>query len=210
MLELQKSVDNFSSLLNPSGMLYIDKNEATEEGKYAITKKINTDKGPIDVDWEFENDTKNSVRIWKNRVKTESDSYSFTSQGYLLTAATLERLCENAGLIEFSETAVSGEGIYQPFVAKKPDDSVDTFSYYNKQNAIYRRIWNTNGQICWGQFGDDDTEKLTFEEAGENHIVSLAKSASLNSNSVLLDIGCGNGTTSVSYTHLTLPTNREV
>lgn len=194
ILDLQKAIDNFFAILKPGGLLYLDKNSQIQEGTYRVQKTASLNGEAIQIDWLFTNNTKKRIRTWQNKVKIGAESYDFTSYGYLLTEDLLERLCYNAGFIQFEKTQIEGENTYQSYIAKKPDSSSNTFAYYNEQNKIYRKIWNENGQICWGRY---EKENLSFSDAGIAHIEHLAKLAKIDENARVLDIGCGNGMTSI-------------
>ena len=71
----------------------------------------------------------------------------------------------------------------------------DTESYYDAEDSIYRSIWDEDGSVHWGVF--DETTGDDFLNAGTNLNNLMARKASINERSNVLDIGCGNGNTSI-------------
>ncbi len=71
----------------------------------------------------------------------------------------------------------------------------DTERYYDAEDSIYRSIWDEDGSVHWGVF--DETTGDDFIKAGTNLNNLMARKASINNQAKVLDIGCGNGNTSV-------------
>ena len=66
------------------------------------------------------------------------------------------------------------------------------------RNDLYKNYWFRSSV--------NETMKKALEDITDD----IEKRITLKENNIVLDIGCNDGTLSVSYTHLTLPTNREV
>ncbi len=71
----------------------------------------------------------------------------------------------------------------------------DTESYYDAEDEIYRSLWDENGSVHWGVFdhstGDD------FLKAGTNLNRMMVDKGDITEASLVLDVGCGNGTTAM-------------
>lgn len=65
----------------------------------------------------------------------------------------------------------------------------DTEDFYNEEGEIYRSFWDENGSLHWGLFKNNED----YITASENLTNLMAEKAKINSNSNLLDVGCGNG-----------------
>ena len=63
--------------------------------------------------------------------------------------------------------------------------------YYNHQYLIYQEFWDADGRICWGYYPPEKPE-ITFEEAGQKHVESMAAMVPFDANSKVLELGCGN------------------
>ena len=68
-------------------------------------------------------------------------------------------------------------------------------SFYDSEDAIYRSFWDTEGSLHWGFF--DESTGQDFLKACANLNEIMATKAGLDQSSKLLDLGCGNGTTSM-------------
>jgi len=65
----------------------------------------------------------------------------------------------------------------------------DTEEFYNDEDEIYRSFWDENGSLHWGLFKNNED----YITASENLTNLMAENAKINSNSNVLDVGCGNG-----------------
>ena len=70
----------------------------------------------------------------------------------------------------------------------------DTERYYNEHDGVYRSFWDKDGGLHWGLFSSDEQ---SFSEACENLSRIMVRQASINEHSRVLDLGCGNGVTSI-------------
>ncbi len=71
----------------------------------------------------------------------------------------------------------------------------DTESYYDAEDAVYRSFWDQEGSLHWGLF-DEGTGRDFLKASANLNRVMLEKSG-IQRGSKLLDLGCGNGTTSM-------------
>lgn len=71
----------------------------------------------------------------------------------------------------------------------------DTESYYDSQDTIYSSFWDPNGSVHWGYF--DGTTGNDFLRACDNLNQMMAERGQITDKSKVLDLGCGNGTTSL-------------
>ena len=71
----------------------------------------------------------------------------------------------------------------------------DTEAFYDAEDAVYRSFWDQEGSLHWGIF--DDSTGDDFLKACENLNRIMAQKASLDADSTVLDLGCGNGTCAV-------------
>ena len=69
---------------------------------------------------------------------------------------------------------------------------LETETYYDAQDVIYRSIWDEDGMVHWGFF--DDTEDTDFLAACEKLNRMMVEKGKINQESNVLDVGCGNGT----------------
>ncbi len=72
---------------------------------------------------------------------------------------------------------------------------LDTEKYYDSEDAIYRSFWSQDGSVHWGFF--DQSTGSDFYKACQNLNCIMAQKAGIESESKVLDLGCGNGTTSL-------------
>lgn len=71
----------------------------------------------------------------------------------------------------------------------------ETEKYYDEEDATYRAFWDSNGSLHWGYFdGSEDVDYL--DACARLNQVMLARSG-INEDSNVLDLGCGNGNTSI-------------
>lgn len=69
---------------------------------------------------------------------------------------------------------------------------LETETYYDAQDVIYRSIWDEDGMVHWGFFDDaGDTDFLT---ACDKLNRMMVEKGNVNQESNVLDVGCGNGT----------------
>ena len=66
----------------------------------------------------------------------------------------------------------------------------DTEIFYDEEDEIYRSFWDDKGSLHWGLFNKNNEDYLT---ASENLTKLMEEKADINSNSNVLDVGCGNG-----------------
>src|SRR3989338_938006 len=64
-----------------------------------------------------------------------------------------------------------------------------TEKYYDAEDKIYLSFWDSKGTCHFGLFNDDENHIL----ASENLTNFMIKSASINTSSIVLDVGCGDG-----------------
>lgn len=65
----------------------------------------------------------------------------------------------------------------------------DTEIFYDKEDEIYSSFWDKEGSLHWGLFKNNED----YITASENLTNLMAEKAKIDSNSTILDIGCGNG-----------------
>jgi len=68
-----------------------------------------------------------------------------------------------------------------------------TAAFYDAEDEKYRSFWDPAGSLHWGVF---EHESDTFIAACERHDRALLAEARIDTKSRVLDLGCGNGTTS--------------
>ena len=71
----------------------------------------------------------------------------------------------------------------------------DTERFYDAEDALYRLFWDAEGSLHWGLF--DETTGDDFLKACVNLNRMMALEARIDSRSHVLDLGCGNGNTSI-------------
>ena len=71
----------------------------------------------------------------------------------------------------------------------------DTEHFYDSEDSHYRTFWDKAGSLHWGIF--DDNTGNDFLKACANLNGIMAKKAVLNEKSRVIDLGCGNGNTSI-------------
>ena len=71
----------------------------------------------------------------------------------------------------------------------------DTERFYDAEDALYRSFWDSEGSLHWGLF--DETTGDDFLKACVNLNRMMAQEASIETGSHILDLGCGNGNTSI-------------
>ena len=70
-----------------------------------------------------------------------------------------------------------------------------TEHFYDTEDALYRSFWDKEGALHWGIF--DETTGDDFLKACANLNNIMAKMSLIDQDSRVLDLGCGNGTTSM-------------
>lgn len=71
----------------------------------------------------------------------------------------------------------------------------DTEHFYDTEDSFYRQFWDEGGELHWGFF--DDSNNGDFVQACQRWNKYMLEKAQINSESVVLDLGCGNGVTSI-------------
>ena len=72
---------------------------------------------------------------------------------------------------------------------------LETETYYDAEDAIYRTIWDEDGSVHWGFF--DDGSGNDFLKACENLNRMMVQKGRIGPESSVLDLGCGNGTAAI-------------
>ncbi len=72
----------------------------------------------------------------------------------------------------------------------------ETEEYYDHEDAVYRALWDKDGSVHWGLF--EDGANMTFLEAGANLNKEMARRGRIGADSVVIDVGCGSGTTAIA------------
>ena len=75
---------------------------------------------------------------------------------------------------------------------------LETESYYDAEDAIYRSVWDEGGSVHWGFF--DESTGTDFLTACEKLNKIMVEKGDINQESNALDLGCGNGTTAIWLT----------
>lgn len=71
----------------------------------------------------------------------------------------------------------------------------DTRRFYDSEDGHYRSFWDQAGSLHWGVFDESTGDDFLKACANLNEI--MARSARLDGSSEVVDLGCGNGNTSV-------------
>ena len=71
----------------------------------------------------------------------------------------------------------------------------ETEAFYDTEDTVYRSFWDEEGSLHWGIF--DETTGGDFLKACANLSKIMAEKALMDGSSRVLDLGCGNGTTSL-------------
>jgi len=71
----------------------------------------------------------------------------------------------------------------------------DTETYYDSQDSIYSSFWDPEGSVHWGYF--DESTGNDFLKACSNLNSLMSDWGKIGPDSKVLDLGCGNGTTSL-------------
>ena len=72
----------------------------------------------------------------------------------------------------------------------------ETEEYYDHEDAVYRALWDKDGSVHWGLF--EDGVNMSFLEAGANLNTVMQRRGSLDSDSKVIEVGCGSGTTAIA------------
>ena len=72
---------------------------------------------------------------------------------------------------------------------------LETESYYDSEDAIYRSVWDEDGSVHWGLF--DEGGDKDFLKACDRLNRTMAEKGGIGQDSLVLDLGCGNGTTAI-------------
>ena len=78
---------------------------------------------------------------------------------------------------------------------------LETESYYDAEDAIYRSVWDEEGSVHWGFF--DESTGTDFLTACEKLNKIMVEKGDINQESNALDLGCGKGTTAIWLTRET-------
>ena len=72
----------------------------------------------------------------------------------------------------------------------------ETEQYYDHEDSVYRALWDKDGSVHWGLF--EEGASMTFLEAGDNLNKVMIERGQLTANNVVIDVGCGSGTTAIA------------
>ena len=75
---------------------------------------------------------------------------------------------------------------------------LETESYYDAEDEVYRSIWDEEGSVHWGFF--DESTGSDFLAACEKLNRIMVEKGDINQESNVLDLGCGNGTVAIWLT----------
>ncbi|MGN7611415.1 SAM-dependent methyltransferase [Magnetococcales bacterium HHB-1] len=85
-------------------------------------------------------------------------------------------------------------------LARRPLDAAldeNKQTYYRKHHQIMKKVWSENNSMCWGRFPEGEEQSISLEKATDLHIQWMAERITLTPESVVLDLGCGNGYTAI-------------
>ncbi len=196
---IQKALAQFFKALRPGGVLLVDKSSFESAGIYVIQKEGVIEGKACQFHWVFVNDIQSGIRRWDQYNTVEQETTCLTVYSFLITEKMLLDWLTQTGFVSVCPTSIRGENIYTVFTARKPVGETtvaQTSDYYDHQNSIYREVWDADGRICWGYYPSDKPD-LKFEEAGQHHVERMASMIDLDSNSKVLEVGCGNGVTAI-------------
>ena len=196
---IQKALTQFFQVLRPGGVLLVDKSSFESAGIHLVQKEGEVDGNKCQINWVFVNDIELGIRRWDQYNRVEQQTTCLTLYSLLITEKMLVDWLTQAGFVSVCQTSIRGENIYSVFTARKPIGETTvakTSDYYDHQNSIYSEVWDANGRICWGYYPSDKPE-LAFEAAGQQHVERMSSMISFNSNSKVLELGCGNGVTAI-------------
>jgi len=71
----------------------------------------------------------------------------------------------------------------------------DTEQFYDSHDSNYREFWDKDGSLHWGVF--DDATGNDFLKACANLNNIMAQKGLIDQNAQMIDLGCGNGNTSI-------------
>ncbi len=72
---------------------------------------------------------------------------------------------------------------------------LETETYYDAEDAIYRTVWDEDGSVHWGYF--DETTGNDFLKGCANLDRIMVEKGRIGPDAQALDLGCGNGTTAI-------------
>ncbi len=72
---------------------------------------------------------------------------------------------------------------------------LETETYYDAEDVIYRSVWDEEGSVHWGLF--EEGVPTDFLDACDKLNRRMAKKGGINQESNVLDLGCGNGTVAI-------------
>jgi|UniRef100_A0A7S4FT39 SAM-dependent methyltransferase len=153
---LVESAKAVYDVLVPGGRLYCDCiGEVSETFVWdGVVHKHGIFEGKkVDIEWTFSMNEAKGTRTWASvsRLGEEPDQEVVASSvtGVLVREQEVRAILTYAGFGFIDKTQCKGESTYQAFVVQKP--SVD-LGFYCRQNDRLRRVWNSNGRLCWGLF----------------------------------------------------------
>lgn len=71
----------------------------------------------------------------------------------------------------------------------------DTERYYDEEDATYRAFWDSEGSLHWGYFDQSTGDDFLAASANLNKV--MLERSGIDDQSIVLDLGCGNGNTSM-------------
>lgn len=120
--EVERGIKNFYAVLKDGGYFYVDVTNRNEKPHEENVGKVKTKRGPIEIFWEIEHDTKNLVRTWTitlNFLRTGKTKI-FPPYSYFLPHEDLIKFMKNAGFKKTNKyVKVKGETNYDIFISQK-------------------------------------------------------------------------------------------
>ncbi len=71
----------------------------------------------------------------------------------------------------------------------------ETEAYYDSQDVTYQLVWDEDGSVHWGLFGENGSKD--FLTACDRLNRTMAEKGCIGQDSSVLDLGCGNGTIAI-------------